>query len=248
MAIPIHDDNPTERFAIVTLLLIAINVFVYFAVQPHDSGQHEALWTYQHAAIPCEISQGQPLGTEQIATHDCGRSTAGVKSELFPHKNIWLAVLESMFLHASIFHLAGNMLFLWIFGNNVEDYLGKIAFVLFYLVAGAIAAGAHVLYDPGSTTPVIGASGAIAGVMGMYLVLWPRARVLAIVPIFLFLPIPVPAAYLLLMWFVLQFFTPNTGVAWVAHVGGFAFGAVVALLLRQIKPPRPSVPRRYSSL
>jgi membrane associated rhomboid family serine protease len=151
---------------------------------------------------------------------------------------VWLAVLESMFFHASILHLAGNMLFLWVFGNNVEDYLGRIAFILFYLVAGAVAMGAHVLYDPGSTTPVVGASGAIAGVMGMYFVLWPRARVLALVPFLLFLPLPLPAGLILLMWLVLQFFTPNTGVAWVAHVGGFVFGALVAFLLRKVKPPR----------
>jgi membrane associated rhomboid family serine protease len=235
VAIPIHDDNPTERFALITLLIIAINVFVYFAVQPHDGGQHEASWTYQHAAIPCEIKQDHPLTTGQIASHECDNNRG---ADYFAHKNIWLAVLESMFFHASILHLAGNMLFLWVFGNNVEDYLGKIGYVIFYLLSGAVAMAAHVLFHLGSTTPVIGASGAIAGVMGMYLVLWPRARVIALVPFFLFLPIPLPAGLLLMMWLVLQFFTPDTGVAWVAHVGGFAFGALVAYLLRKVKPPR----------
>jgi membrane associated rhomboid family serine protease len=236
VVIPIHDNNPTQRRAVVTLLIIAINVVVYLAVQPHGGGADEARFTYEHAAIPCELEQDQPLDISEIRTGNCDQSSEA--TQVFPDKNVWLAVLLSMFLHGSILHLAGNMWFLWIFGNNVEDYLGKIGFVLFYLLAGAAATAAHVFYESGSTTPVIGASGAIAGVMGMYLVLWPRARVLSFVPFFFIFLLPLPAAWVLLLWFVLQFLTgPNTGVAWFAHVGGFLFGAAVGLLLKRVKAP-----------
>jgi membrane associated rhomboid family serine protease len=149
-------------------------------------------------------------------------------------------VIYSMFLHGSFLHLAGNMLFLWVFGNNVEDHMTPIGFLLFYLAVGILAMVAHVLPDTGSTTPVIGASGAIAGVMGAYLVLWPRARILTFVPLFLFFVAYLPAGLVLALWFGLQFLTnPNSGVAWVAHVGGFAAGALIALALRGIfGPPR----------
>jgi membrane associated rhomboid family serine protease len=221
----------------VTIAIVAICIAVFAFVQPH-SDSNEFLFTLEHAAVPCELDQGHPLGIEEINRGDC--SAESVDRELYPHKNVWLAVLFSMSLHGSWLHLLGNMLFLWIFGNNVEDYLGKIGFAVFYLFAGVVAMGAHFLADPGSTAPVVGASGAIAGVMGMYVVLWPRARVLSAVPFLLFFIVAIPAAAVLLLWFGLQFLTdPNSGVAWVAHVGGFLAGVSVGVLLRKVKPPRP---------
>jgi membrane associated rhomboid family serine protease len=244
MVIPLRDDNPTTRFAFVTLLLIAVNVFVYFVVQPHG-GVDEAKFTLERAAIPCELRQREPLSVEEYQTRECDANTlGGPDQEFFPQKNVWLAVFTSMFLHGSILHLAGNMLFLWIFGNNVEDHLGHIGFTLFYFVVGVAAMGAHYLADTGSTQPVIGASGAIAGVMGAYLVLWPRARVLTVIALLFFLPVYLPAAILLAIWFGSQFltaFNPNTGVAWLAHVGGFVAGAAIALALRPLLPPRQRV-------
>jgi membrane associated rhomboid family serine protease len=150
---------------------------------------------------------------------------------VFPDKHVFLAVLLSMFLHGSVLHLAGNMLFLWVFGNNIEDRLGTVRYVAFYLVAGIVATFAHVFLQPTSTIPVIGASGAIAGVMGAYLVWFPNARVLSL----LFIVVArVRAKWLLLLWFASQFFVnPNEGVAWAAHVGGFVFGAGAAALLAQ---------------
>ena len=150
----------------------------------------------------------------------------------------------SMFLHGSILHLAGNMLFLWIFGNNVEDHLGPIMYAIFYGVTGVAAMGAHFLADPGSTVPVIGASGAIAGVMGAYLVFWPRAKVLTMVPVLLFFVFYLPAGVVLGIWFAMQFLTnPNEGVAWLAHVGGFAAGVLIALALKGVLgPPRARPP------
>jgi membrane associated rhomboid family serine protease len=239
MVIPIHDLNPTRRRAWITLLIIALNVVVYVAVQPHGESQKAFEFPYEHAAIPCEIRQLEPLNTAELDTGTCGAEGFAAR-EFFPDKNIWLSVLFSMFLHGSLFHIAGNMLFLWIFGNNVEDYLGKIGFILFYLLAGAVATFSHVLYDPSSLTPVIGASGAIAGVMGMYLVLWPHARVIALVPFLAFIPLPIPAGIILVVWFAMQFLTgDDSGVAWVAHVGGFATGALIGMALKKIKPPTP---------
>jgi membrane associated rhomboid family serine protease len=246
MVIPLRDDNPTHRFAIVTALLIAANVFVYFFVQPHG-GVEETRFTYEYAAIPCELRQDHPLTVAENQTGDCDTS-ATESPEFFPSKNVWLAVLTSMFLHGSLLHLAGNMLFLWIFGNNVEDHLGRVLIVIFYAVVGVAAMAAHYLADPGSTIPVIGASGAIAGVMGAYLVLWPRARILTVVPLLLFFVISLPAGLVLGIWFGLQFLTnPNEGVAWVAHVGGFVAGVLLGLgLKRVIGPPRPPQPRLES--
>jgi membrane associated rhomboid family serine protease len=150
---------------------------------------------------------------------------------VFPHKHVFLAVLSSMFLHGGLLHLGGNMLFLWVFGNNVEDRLGRVRYALFYVVAGVVATFTHVFLQPTSTIPVIGASGAIAGVMGAYLVWFPNARVLSLL---FFIIARIRAKWWLLIWFVSQFFVnPNEGVAWAAHVGGFVFGALVALVLRQ---------------
>ena len=139
-----------------------------------------------------------------------------------------------MFMHGGLLHIGGNMLFLWVFGNNVEDRLGPIAFTLFYVFTGIVATGAHVALNLDSTVPMIGASGAIAGVMGAYLVFWPHARILSVVPLFFILQfVRLPAGVVLGLWFVMQFFTnPNSGVAWAAHVGGFVAGALIALGLR----------------
>jgi rhomboid family protein len=259
MVIPIHDDNPTERFAYVTVAIIAINVFVYFFIQPHSGvntrlgTSNDTAFTLEHAAIPCELNQGEPATVREVNTGNCDAGARVDSREIFPGKNVWLAVFESMFLHGSILHLAGNMLFLWIFGNNVEDHLGPIGFVLFYFAVGVAAMGAHYLADPGSTQPVIGASGAIAGVMGAYLVFWPRARVLTIIALLFFLPVYLPAAVLLAIWFGSQFvtsFNPNSNVAWLAHVGGFVTGAGIALALRGLLGPpcqrvRPAEPPQW---
>ncbi len=134
-----------------------------------------------------------------------------------------------MFLHGSWAHLLFNMLFLWIFGNNVEDRLGPVLFAAFYLITGLVAFGAHFAADPGSTTPIVGASGAIAGLMGAYLVFWPHARITTLVT---FVVVSIPAWVVLVGWLVMQFFTaPGSQVAWVAHVGGFVSGALFAMML-----------------
>jgi membrane associated rhomboid family serine protease len=249
LPIPLRDDNPTHRTAVVTFLLIVVNVVVYFALQPtplvSDSFER-AEFTLRYAAVPEEITSGQPLDEIEVArlygprTADamCPASPPGVLSErerCFPDKRVWVAVVVSMFLHGSLLHLGSNMLYLWIFGNNVEDRLGRLRYLLFYLAAGIVATLAHVLTGPNDLTPLVGASGAIAGVMGAYLVWFPWVRIRSLVLVFL---VPVPAWFLLGAWFLAQFLLPQSGVAWAAHAGGFAFGMLAGWV---IGPPRRPV-------
>lgn len=243
--LPLRDDNPTARPPIVTVLVIAVCVILFLFVQPSPFSDttDDVRFAYDHAAIPLELRNRAPLSNCQVARAVATPGDAiGVCSSdigrlpFAPGKNVWLSVVVSMFLHGGLLHLGGNLLFLWVFGNNVEDRLGHVGFALFYVAAGYVATIAHALVDLSSTIPVVGASGAIAGVMGAYLVWYPRARIQTLFfPLIVFW-LRVEARWVLLIWFVLQFFTsPNSGVAWVAHVAGFAFGAVVGLLLG---PPR----------
>ena len=248
--IPLKDYNPTSRFPWVTVLLIAACAAVYFGMQPggkstfvQSDAQNRAgqdlKFTVEHAAIPCEIVKGRPLSDDEIRrTFVDGDGTAcetsPTSAQDFPHKNVYLAILYSMFLHGSLLHIGGNMLFLWIFGNNIEDRAGPLKYLLFYLAAGLVATATFVAIQPNSTVPMIGASGAIAGVMGAYLVLFPNVRIRSLLILgFFVLFRDIPAKWLLLFWFALQFFTsPSSGVAWTAHVGGFVFGVLVGLVWR----------------
>ena len=262
--IPLRDNIPTQRRAVVTLALILFTTLVWVLVQPHgndpvidlhrrspsldfgsSAGGRDLAFTLGWAAVPCEVQQHRPLTNgEVISTFEAGNdracnrahSSVVAAAATFPNKSVLASVLVSIFLHGGLLHLAGNMLFLWIFGNNIEDRWGRPQFLLFYLVGGVVATLAHVLAAPSSTVPVVGASGAIAGVMGAYVVLYPRARVTTLVTVII---IPfvarISAVWLLGFWFVSQFFlAPDSGVAWVAHVGGFAFGAAVALATRVV--------------
>jgi membrane associated rhomboid family serine protease len=229
--IPLRDANPTRRTPWVTLAIIALNVLVFIVwqgfpvggVNPNNEAEVQALVCY--GVIPNEVSNFRPL--PEVARF------CGGKSVLF-------SVFASMFLHGSLLHIAGNMLFLWVFGNNIEDRMGHVVFPVFYLAAGVAAVLAQVLPSPGSQIPLVGASGAIAGALGAYIVLYPHARVLTLVPIFFFLQVmQLPAGVVLGFWFVLQAIYSFTsfggaaeqgGVAYLAHVGGFVFGALVALL------------------
>ena len=246
--IPLKDYNPTRRFPVITLVLIAINVGVYFFVQrPFDETSNQAQFSYEVAAIPCEVVQGRPLTEDEIVqtlrfddSTACETGPVTKDEEFFPNKSVWLALLYSMFLHGGLLHLGGNMLFLWIFGNNIEDRMGIAGYIAFYLLAGLVASAAHILVQPDSTVPVVGASGAIAGVMGAYLILFPNVKIRSFIFFFIILFRDIPAKWLLGVWFVTQFFTsPSEGVAWVAHVGGFLFGALVAFFLRdRLRPSR----------
>lgn len=223
MFIPLRDENPTSRLPIVTVALIAANaaVFLLQAVVPHGP----ELAALRFGAVPHNVVHFRALA-----------GAAG-----FPPL---LALLTSMFLHGTLFHLLGNMLYLWIFGNNIEDRLGSVRFALFYLVCGVAAALTQVLAEPGSQVPMIGASGAIAGVLGAYWVLFPRARVKTFVFLIFYIDIvPIPAGIVLGLWFLLQILNVGMGggVAWFAHVGGFLAG--ILLIRVAVNPPR-RVPSR----
>jgi membrane associated rhomboid family serine protease len=230
--IPLKDENPTRRPALITIVLIALNVGIYFGVQPSVETPEASAFTYEYAAIPCEVTTNEPLSDVEIVTGTCNELPED--SSHFPDKRVWLAMLVSMFLHGSVLHLGGNMLFLWIFGNNIEDHLGVLRYVAFYLASGFIATFAHIAVDPSSTIPVVGASGAIAGVMGAYLAWFPNVRIRTLFIFFFIIFRDISAKWLLLFWFATQFLdavNPNSGVAWGAHVGGFAFGLLVGWIL-----------------
>lgn len=237
--IPLKDENPTTRPPVITVILIAACVAIFVFVQPRDQGVEDAEFSFERAAIPCEVVKGRPLGLDELREtveegDDTACSDAPSAPGPFPDKAVFLAVLYSMFLHGSWLHLGGNMLFLWVFGNNIEDRKGPVVYLLFYLLAGLVATAAHILVQPNSTVPLVGASGAIAGVMGAYLVLYPNVKIRSLIFLgFLVLFRDIAAKWLLGIWLVSQFFiSPNSGVAWAAHVGGFVFGVAVGLIWR----------------
>lgn len=217
---PIHDLNPTRIRPYLTIALILANVAVYFLWQPQGDVQAELEFVYAHAIIPCEATTLEPLTMFEANSGQCidGDGTGG---QIFPGKYVLLAGLTSMFLHGGLFHLLSNMWVLWIFGNNIEEAYGRVGYLLLYLAAGVAATAGFVLLRPDSTVPLVGASGAIAGVLGAYLVLYSRHRVMALVGYWV---VPLPAWIFLGIWFLTQFFVGDAGVAWEAHVFGFLAG------------------------
>ena len=205
---PLRDLNPTRIFPLITLGLIVVNVLVFFLWQPQGSLNEETDFLLENAAIACELTTGDPLTATEFET---GRCIDDAAEPIFPDKNVWLAAAVSMFLHGGIGHLVSNMWFLWIFGNNVEEAYGTLGYLLIYFVAGVGATAAFVLANSDATVPMIGASGAIAGVLGAYLVLFPTHRVLTL---FLFFFVQIPAGAYLALWFFLQFAYQEPGVAW----------------------------------
>lgn len=224
--IPLRDLNPTRVRPVVTLGLIAVNIFVWIAFQQHDTAQQETDFLYERAVIACEVTTGSPL---TLAEASSGRCVSGDGSGFFADKNVYLAAFTSLFLHGSALHLFGNMWFLWVFGNNVEEAYGRIAYLALYLAAGLGATAGFIVFNANDTTPLVGASGAIAGVLGSYAVLFPRHQVLSLVFVFF---VPIPAMIFLAIWFFSQFAFNQPGVAWQAHVAGFIIGLGITAMLR----------------
>jgi len=244
MVIPLHDANPTRRRAVVTLAIIAVNLVVFLLEPVRTSAvagsEERAACTTQAffsrwAAIPAELTTNQQADRVYLGPVDAGCVVGPPNYTKQPS----FSVLTAMFLHGGWLHLLGNMLFLWVFGNNVEDRFGRLRFLLFYLACGYISAYGYALGSPLSHTPLVGASGAIAGVLGAYAVLYPRARVTTLVAI---IPVRLPAWFVLGFWFVLQWFysvanvSGSGGVAYLAHVYGFVAGLAVALVVRLTAP------------
>lgn len=247
MVLPIGDINPTRRRTFVMWTLLTINVGAFGYQTLVLQGCEQLAFVYRWAAIPQELLTGMPLSGAEL------QPLLGECASFAGDKNVWLPVVTSLFLHGGLAHLIGNMIFLAVFGDNVEDRLGHTRFLLFYLVGGGVATAAFVALQPSATVPLIGASGAIAAVLGAYLICFPRARVLTIVPfplylVALLLPgvrirrwliivavVGLPAWLLLSGWFVVQAMAANNPVgdmvAYEAHVAGFLAGIVLVLLL-----------------
>jgi membrane associated rhomboid family serine protease len=237
---PIKDDIPTRRFPILTVAIIAACCAVYFLFE-------QGLWglgatgnerVLEFGAIPYEVTHpGKECG-ERAGRIVC-ELRGGVLRDQAPW---WVTLFTSMFMHGSLLHLGGNMLFLWIFGNNIEDSMGRLRFVAFYLLGGLAAIGAQVLVDPDAAVPTVGASGAIAAVLGGYALLYPRARVITVVFIVIFFTIiELPALLVLGLWILIQLWLGASdlgsqtaggegGVAYFAHIGGFVFGLIAIRL------------------
>ncbi|OIJ62546.1 rhomboid family intramembrane serine protease [Streptomyces mangrovisoli] len=261
MVIPVHDVNPVRRTPWVTYALIAANFLVFLSTPGIADSVSGASHLSQlcrlqafldhYAVVPRELIHHQlprtvPTGAVGVGAHGAGCVVAPPGY----HKSPALSVFTAMFVHGSWLHLLGNMLFLYIFGNNIEDRMGHLRFLVFYVVCGYAAGYGFALLNESSGAPLIGASGAIAGVLGAYLVLYPTARVWVLVPFLVFLPLRLPAWLVLGFWFVLQaVYSSGEGVseagtvAYAAHVVGFLAGMVLALPLKPGTPPPPE-PRR----
>src|SRR3954452_16601826 len=239
--LPLKDNIPTRRPAILTIAIIAICVFVYFFLQHGGIGGPSETSVVKYSAIPYEITHpGKECALVQNSQIAC-EGQSGVSGTAPSQPNTWLTVLFAMFMHGGLLHLGGNMLFLWIFGNNVEDSMGRPKFLAFYLLAGLAATLLQTIVGRNAMVPNIGACGAIAGVLGAYLLLFPRARVITVIfIIFFFTIVELPAVVILGFWFVQQalfgYFglshggDTSGGVAYFAHVGGFIFGLLAIRL------------------
>ena len=280
--LPLKDNIPTDRFPILTVLFILINVAVFAWQLTLDDGPNssdspkiqglsaadEAV--FELGAIPYRLThpgtncgvvtapeganpQGlEPIVCEKSADRREAVETPGVRVVDLEGPPWWATILTSMFMHGGWLHIIGNMLFLWVFGNNVEDAMGSLRFLAFYVLAGTAAVYAQSAIDPTSTIPTIGASGAVAGVLGAYILLHPKARVVTLVIIIFFVTlIEIPAMILLAIWAVLQFLPalgqvgvgdmPADSVAYVAHVGGFLFGLLAIKLFTAHRDERPKL-------
>jgi membrane associated rhomboid family serine protease len=228
---PIRDDNPTLRTPVVTVGLIALNAAVWVLIQGMGTNPALPRSVCELGLIPGEFLHRLPPGTE-VSLGPFTRCILGAGP-------VWLTPLSSMFLHGGWFHLIGNMWFLWVFGNNVEDSMGRFRYAAFYVLCGLAAAATQTFLSPDSPVPMVGASGAISGVMGAYVILYPRVQVHMLVFIVIFVTRIVVPAYLMLgYWFLLQLLGGTTslggqgGVAFWAHVGGFVGGALLIPLFR----------------
>ncbi len=224
--IPLRDSTKSQTFPIVNLTIIVLNILIYFLEVSFEPYQLNQIY-YAFGLVPAEVM-----------------NTIITGSSLTP---VLISFVTAMFIHGGWLHVIGNMLFLWVFGDNVEDRLGHVKYLLFYLVVGAAGSLAHIISNPFSTVPIVGASGAVAGVLGAYIIAFPRSRILALVPIFIiFTLVEIPAVIFIALWFVLQLFNGvaslggnvNTVAYW-AHVGGFVMGVIL------IKIMAPRVTKGY---
>lgn len=223
--IPLRDDNPTERRPVVTIIIILICSIIF-------------LWQFFSGE---KMGQRITLSLGLIPSLLFGKGNLPASLAIVPPS---VTIITSMFLHGGWMHLIGNMWYLWLFGDNIEDAMGHGRYILFYIVCGVVAVLAHAIVNPDSRIPLIGASGAISGVLGGYLLLYPRAKVLVLIPLGFFITtVRLPAVIILGFWFVLQIFNSviggsgGGGVAWLAHIGGFIIGIILISLFKRKEVP-----------
>jgi rhomboid family protein len=233
MFLPIKDDNPAIRTPYVTIGIIVLNGLIYLITDLFASGVQSHLYSLKLGLIPYELTH-----FEEISGLVAQESIRGYFDSGDLGIPILLTPFTSMFMHGGFMHVAGNMLFLWIYGNNIEDYFGHVRFLLFYLVGGLAASGLYILFSASSPIPLIGASGAISAVLGAYFILYPRARVMIVYWFFFIGTTWLPAKWVLGFYFVVQVFysvgsigSQGGGVAYLAHIGGFLFGWALLKLL-----------------
>lgn len=218
MFFPLKDENPTKTFPIITILFIVLNSFIFF-IQLGMGRYNNSVFVARFGVTPFEITHGVDINP---------------KTGFTPY----ITLITSLFLHGSFWHLLGNMWFLWIFGNNIEDTVGHFRFVVFYILGGIAASFLQILVTSSSTVPIIGASGAVSAILGAYMLKFPRARVRTLMFIFIFITVVnVPAVTFIGIWFLFQLFSSFTGrlsnVAWFAHIGGFLFGLLTVKLFEK---------------
>ena len=220
--IPISDINPARNVPVVSRIFIILSSLTFLFLQPKNN--IDLLnYFYKYAAIPCELINNLPISANQFYNNNCSLEPDIV---IFPDKNILLSIFISLFLHANFLHILGNLWSFWIFGNNVEDKLGKIRFILFLIVSGVISIVGHSLLNFGNLNPIVGASGIVSALMGAYLYLFPNAKLLVLVPFGVFFPTTIKAKYFMIFWLISQFIIAiqSNNISWEAHISGFLFG------------------------
>jgi len=220
--IPISDINPAKNTPVISRIFIITVALVYLLLQPKNSYDLFNFF-YEFAAIPCELFLKTPISGTQFYANDCNLLGNDL---VFPEKNLYISILFSNFFHANFLHILGNLWSFWIFGNNVEDKLGKFNFSMFLLIIGILSIGVHTILNFNSLVPVVGASGVVSGIMGAYVYLFPNAKLLVLVPFGILFPTTIKARTFMYFWFISQLFIAlgSSNISWEAHIGGFLFG------------------------
>jgi membrane associated rhomboid family serine protease len=234
--IPISDINPARNTPVISRIFMFATVGVFLLIQPKN--QIELFnFFYQYSAIPCELVNFSPISESQFYNNDCFNNQS---SSIFPEKNLLLSVISANFFHANFIHILGNLWSFWIFGNNVEDKLGKFRFIIFLIFIGIISISVHTYLNQDSLIPIVGASGIVSGLMGAYVFMFPNARLLVLVPFGFLFPTTIKAKFFMVFWFLSQILISisDQNISWEAHVGGFVFGY---LLLRIFNNKRYNV-------
>ena len=228
--IPISDINPANNIPIVSRLFLVFSTFIFILIQPKDDIEL-INYFYKYAAIPCEVMNNSPLAANQFYNNTCNLNP---DIFIFPEKNILLSIFISLFLHANFLHIIGNLWSFWIFGNNVEDKLGKFRFILFLIISGFVSVLGHSFLNSLNINPIVGSSGIVSALMGAYLYLFPNAKLLVLVPFGVFFPTTIKAKFFMIFWLISQFIIAiqSNNISWEAHLSGFIFGYFLLKILR----------------